>query len=67
MYFPRRRHLDSVTYIRTKSPDSGRNIIAWRLSGNASGNDSGPTVPIFANSLGRAAFGAPGGVAGAHS
>ena len=38
MYFPKGRHLDSITYVRIRSPDSGRNIVVWHLSGNVSGN-----------------------------
>jgi len=30
--------MDSITYIRDKSPESGWHVVGWSLSGNASGN-----------------------------
>jgi hypothetical protein len=36
--------MDSIAYIRDRSPDSGWLIVGWPLSGNASGNARGPTA-----------------------
>jgi hypothetical protein len=38
MYFPKGRHLDSISCIRTIHSNSGSDVGVWRLSGNASGN-----------------------------
>jgi hypothetical protein len=34
--------MDSITYIRDKSPESGRPVVGWPLSGNGSGNAREP-------------------------